>query len=195
MGVHMRVAVQRPHLLKVLGRVPPTLLATILATSTAISTGANEANQPRGATDNEAMRRHILSDNRTGADHCPGAHRDAREDDGPRAKRCAITDARLPALPVIVSLQRTGRHDRAWQSIIREYDMRPDEDTILDDAAMIETGVILNLDTIPDAHVGVDEDSFPDDAFHPNNGARPYLCLMPDARMRSDFRTGFERRR
>src|SRR4051794_31603137 len=84
-------------------------------------------------------------------------------------------------MPVIVGFKLAERINRARQAVVRENHMRADEDTIFDDAPMVEACVVLDLDPIADLYATINEYPFAEDAFVSNRCGFTNVCMMPNA--------------
>lgn len=136
------------------------------------------AEVPRGITHNDASWCDVPRDHSAGADQRAGANGHSREDDGASAQRCPTTNARLG------KCHRT--RTTAWKWIVSEGYIRPDED------------IILNPETIPELHAGLDRDSVADLDIALDQGLRTKVAIgadgrprqnddeLPDARSRAD---------
>src|SRR5205814_10599904 len=127
---------------------------------------------------------------RARADHRVAADLKAGDDYRGGADRGAAT-VRAPAHgPVGRVLQRSIRVRRARSKIVREYDLRPDEDAVFDGQSLEERGVVLDLAAIADGDAGSDVGALADVALGADPRALANLCEVPHARGGPDARVG-----
>src|SRR5437762_6509918 len=95
------------------------------------STLANPANNRRGSTENQGIRRHVPRDDRARSHHGKFTDCFASEDDGPRSERCTLlNDSREEPITFAVSPRRLWQPWRPRVQVVGEDDLWPHKDAI-----------------------------------------------------------------
>ena len=103
---------------------------------------AHPSDQFRGDACDKGVRGYILGDNRTGRDHRVPTDCNA-------AKDCRICPQRGPVLNLRVHLAPVWA-DRSWVQVIREANVRSDENTIAEGDSAVDRREILDFAVVPD---------------------------------------------
>ena len=140
---------------------------------------AHPADDFRGDARDQTVRWDILRDDGPSCDHRVPTDCDPTDDCGIRAERDTVLNLRLHTAPV--------RADRSWVEIIREANVRTDEDTIAYRDSSVDRREILHLAIVPNQHVGIDVDILADDTVLADSGSLPNLRPMPNAAAFSDL--------
>jgi hypothetical protein len=160
------------------GRSVPTLGGVLTWRAVLTCTVRDTMSDASGIPGHNDARRHVVRDDRTGADHRPLADLDPGEQGRVRANRRTCTHGGSREAFRVLAAPREG--------IVRERHVRPDEHVILESDAVPQLYAALHGHAVSDHDVVLDEHVVADVAVTPDDGAGKHVRERPDARARAN---------
>ena len=136
--------------------------------------------------DDECVIRYVCCHDGTCPDDRPPSEHETRHDDCAGADSGAVANEDRSERPIGWPLERAVRLDSARDLVVREHNVRPDEDAIFQPGPLVHRRVVLDLDIVTDDHVDTHEAVVPEDATSADAGLRSDLDVRPDLRSVTD---------
>jgi hypothetical protein len=147
---------------------------------------AGETAQSCGITSHDATLGYVARHDGTRAHQGVAANGHTRQHDGTGTNAATVAQVYGTYLPLGIGLKPSVGSDRAWSLIVGDDHVWSDEDTVLDNCAMEDRAIVLDLDTIPDLHTKIDVDILAKDTFCADMGTFADLRAMPDTGARAN---------